>query len=135
MVQLVGAWWGQPGNSGSAAWDGLPHSSRGASVCLRPCHALAPSGPLDGALPLDWVPAAMNEAAERVSRALQRLPAAQHTEEMRRLQLCEQELSTAAALERQAAAGRLSPDDAFKASFPTAAQPVCSRAATLAVHA
>lgn len=80
----------------------------------------------------------MNEAAERVNRALQRLPDAQHTEEMRRLQLCEQEVSSAAALEREAAAGRLSPDAAFKASCrrrPATTKPVCSCAATPGVHA
>jgi len=56
------------------------------------------------------------QAFERVNRALQRLPADQHTEEMRRLQQYEQELGITAALARgAAAAGRLPPEVAFKA--------------------
>ncbi|KAI7840083.1 hypothetical protein COHA_006213 [Chlorella ohadii] len=55
------------------------------------------------------------QAFERVNRALQRLPADQHTEEMRRLQQYEQELGITAALARgAAAAGRLPPEVAFK---------------------
>lgn len=72
---------------------------------------------------------AMDEAFERATRALQRLPAAQHTEEMRQLAQCEQELRAAASLVPEAFAGqRASPAAAFKASCPRpSAAASCSR--------